>query len=157
MDDGEALDWLKISEMTPKLKTKAACRSHTFVCGCLWAVTSSGTYVCGCQQQSTRSKQTNPRQCGHIQDLVWRRRLASSQSLHHRQPFMALLARTGHRPVSSHRSIRVSSSCGLVYSKSRLARLGPRHVLDSSPAWPFSGHRARGEAKKWVMRWTGCD
>lgn len=52
MDDGEALDWLKISEMTPKLKTKAACRSHTFVCGCLWAVTSSGTYVCGCVRMS---------------------------------------------------------------------------------------------------------
>lgn len=33
MDDEEALDWLKISEMTPKLKlkTKAAC-SESYLC-----------------------------------------------------------------------------------------------------------------------------
>ncbi|UKZ91570.1 uncharacterized protein TrAFT101_006546 [Trichoderma asperellum] len=45
--------------MTPKLKTKAACRSHTFVCGCLWAVTSSGTYVCGCVPAAVDEKQTD--------------------------------------------------------------------------------------------------
>lgn len=27
--------------------------SHTFVCGCLWAVTSSSAYACGCVRMST--------------------------------------------------------------------------------------------------------
>ncbi|KAK1246309.1 hypothetical protein MKX08_000111 [Trichoderma sp. CBMAI-0020] len=121
MDAKEASDWFKISAMTPNLRTTAAA-SHTF---------SMRLSVGRHQQQyvltiivpsrytpmSERPAVKEPPPVWSHQDLVWRRRLASSQSLH-RQRLIALLARPGHHPPQLPSGDPCLIVMRLVYSKS---------------------------------------
>lgn len=118
-----------------------------FLCCSLWAITSSSTYVCGCVRMSImivvpsrytmserpavraaqRQAMTPARVWSH-QDLVWRRRLASSQSLH-RQPLIALLARPGRRPAQ----LPSGDPCLIV--------IRPRVQQKPSQGWDCARHR----------------